>query len=450
MAKRGKMTLGAYYNPTGHHVASWRHPRAQADAHVNIDHYIEIAQTAERAKFDLMFLADSNVIRDAHIDALARSTQFVAYFEPLTLLSAMAMVTKHIGLIGTASTSWNQPFHIARKFASLDHISKGRAGWNAVTSVADKEAQNFGRDKAYPHADRYDRAHEVIEIVQGLWDSWEDDAFLRDKESGLFFDKTKLHELNHKSERYKVRGPLNVPRSPQGHPLVVQAGASPEGRELAAHYAEAIFSPHLNFESAKTYYDDTKGRMAKYNRKPDHLKILPGISIFVKPTEAEAREDYAYIQSLIHPIVGQEILTSMLGVDMSPYDYDGPFPDDLPASGGSQGHRGELETLAREKKLTIRQLAEHAAGARGKNVQVGTPKQIADYLEHWFEGEACDGFTIMPPYIPGGLDDFCELVIPELQKRGLFRTEYEGKTLRENLGLPRPENRYVKARQAAE
>lgn len=279
---------------------------------------------------------------------------------------------------------------------------------------------------------------------------WEDDAFLRDKESGIFFDKEKLHDLNHKSERYKVRGPLNVPRSPQGYPLVVQAGASSEGRELAAHYAEAIFSPHLNFRSAKAYYDDTKGRMAHYNRDPDHLKILPGISIFVKPTEAEAREDYEYIQSLIHPIVGQEILTSMLGVDMSPYDYDGPFPDDLPASMGSHGHRGELETLAREKKLTIRQLAEHAAGARGKNVQIGSPTQIADYLEHWFEGEACDGFNIMPPYIPGGLDDFCNLVIPELQKRGLFRTSYEGKTLRENLGLPRPQNRYVKARQAAE
>ncbi len=450
MASRGKMCLGAYYNPTGHHVASWLHPGAQADAHVNIDHYLEIARTAERARFHLLFLADSNTVRDADIGALSRSTQFVAYFEPLTLLSAMAMVTDHIGLIGTASTSWNQPFHIARKFASLDHISKGRAGWNAVTSVADKEAQNFGRDKAYPHADRYDRAHEVIEIVEALWDSWEDDAFVRDRESGIFFDPDKMHDLNHKSERYKVRGPLNVPRSPQGYPVVVQAGASPEGRELAAHYAEAIFSPHLNFESAKAYYDDTKGRMASYNRSPDHLKILPGISIFVKPTEAEAREDYEYIQSLIHPIVGQEILTSMLGVDMSPYNYEGPFPADLPASKGSHGHRGELETLAKEKGLTIRQLAEHAAGARGKNVQVGSPTQIADYLEHWFEGEACDGFNIMPPYIPGGLNDFCDLVIPELQRRGLFRTEYEGRTLRENLGLPRPQNRYTPAQKAAE
>ena len=450
-SKRGKMHLAAYYNPTGHHVASWRHPRAQEDAHVNIDHYIEIARTAERAKFDLMFLADSNVIREAHMDALCRSTQFVAYFEPFTLLSALAMVTEKIGLVGTASTSWNQPYHIARKFASLDHISKGRAGWNAVTSVGDKEAQNFGRDKAFAHEDRYDRAHEVIGIVQGLWDSWDDDAFMRDKESGLFFDPEKLHTLHHASERYKVRGPLNVPRSPQGYPVVVQAGASPEGRELAAHYAEAIFSPHLNFESAKVYYDDTKGRMARYHRDRDHLKILPGISIFVRPTEKEAREDYKYVQSLIHPVVGREILSTMLGgVDLEPYDYDGPLPDPLPGTPGSHGHYDELTALARKDKLTIRQLGEHAACARGKNVQVGSPEQIADYLEDWFEREACDGFTIMPPYIPGGLDDFCDLVIPILQERGLFRTEYEGNTLRENLGLPRPVSRYAKRQKAAE
>ena len=451
MARRGKMNLGAYYNPTGHHVASWRHPKAQADAHVNIDHYLEIARTAERAKFDMVFLADSNVIRDADMEALRRSTQFVAYFEPLTLLSAMAMVTSKIGLVGTASTSWNQPYHIARKFASLDHVSKGRAAWNAVTSTGDREAQNFGRERAYPHGARYDRAHEVIEIVQGLWDSWDDDAFIRDKESGLFFDPEKLHELNHDTERYHVRGPLNVPRPPQGYPVVVQAGASDAGRELAAHYAEAIFSPHLDWQSAKLYYDDTKGRMAKYDRNPNHLKILPGLSIFVKPTEAEAREDYEFTQSLIHPIVGREILATMLGgIDLSPYDLDGPLPDPLPGPPGSHGHHEALTKLARETGMTIRQLGAHAAGARGKNVFVGSPTQVADYMQEWFEQEACDGFNIMPPYIPGALDDFCNLVIPELQRRGLFRTEYEGDTLRENLGLPRPESRYKKSKKAAE
>jgi len=397
MTKRGKMNLGVYVNPTGHHVASWRHPRAQADAHVNIDHYLEIAQTAERAKLDLIFLADSNKVRVADIDALQRSTQFVAYFEPLTLLSAMATVTSRIGLVGTASTSWNQPFHIARIFASLDLVSKGRAGWNVVTSVADAEAQNFNHDHAYEHSDRYDRAHEVIEIVEGLWDSWDDDAFIRDRDTGIFFDPSKMHELNHNTERYRVRGPLNVPRPPQGYPVVVQAGASDAGRELAARYAEVTFSPYFDWQSAKEYYDDTKGRMAKYNRNPGQLKILSGLSVFVKETEAEAREDYEFTQSLIHAVVSREILGTTLG---------------------------------------------------GTNIIVGSPCQIADYLQDWFERETCDGFNIMPPYIPGALDDFCELVIPELQKRGLFRSEYEGRTLRENLGLRRPESRYKAAQKS--
>lgn len=451
MPKGRKMNLGVYYNPTGHHVASWRHPRAQADAHVNIDHYLEMAKTAERAKFDLIFLADSNKVRHAHIDALQRSIQFVAYFEPLTLLSAMATVTSRIGLVGTASTSWDQPYQIARKFASLDHVSKGRAGWNAVTSVADEEAQNFNHDHAYGHSDRYDRAHEVIEIVEGLWDSWDDDAFIRDKDTGIFFDPDKMHELNHKTERYRVRGPLNVPRPPQGYPVVMQAGASDAGRELAAHYAEATFSPHLDWQSPKKYYDDTKGRMAKYNRNPDQLKILPGLFVFVKATEAEAREDYEYTQSLIHPTLGRKILGTMLGgIDLSPYDLDGPLPDPLPGSPANHGHHEYLTKLARDTGMTMRELGAHAAGVCGKNVIVGSPSQVADYMQDWFEREACDGFNIMPPYIPGALDDFCELVIPELQKRGLFRTEYEGETLRENLGLARPDSRYKTAQKAAE
>ena len=315
--RRSKMNLAAYYNPTGHHVASWRHPRAQADAHVNIRHYVEIAQTAEREKFDVLFLADGNAVRAAHIDAISRSTQFVAHFEPLTLLSALAMVTEHIGLVGTASTSWNAPYHIARKFASLDHISGGRAAWNVVTSGNDAEARNFGVEHAYRHADRYDRAHEVVEIVKGLWDSFDDDAFVRDTESGLFFQPDQMHELNHKSERYTIKGPLNVPRPVQGYPVIIQAGASDAGKELAGATAEAIFSPHLNFESAKEYYDDVKARMVKYGRDPDHCKILPGLSIHVRPTEAEAKEDFEYIQSLIHPIVGREMLATMLGVDLS-------------------------------------------------------------------------------------------------------------------------------------
>ena len=443
-----KMRLAAYYNPTGHHVASWRHPRADADAHVNIKHYVKIAQTAEKAKFDLIFLADGVATRQADIEAQCRSVQFIANFEPLTLLSALAMVTEKIGLICTMSTSYNEPYNVARRFASLDLISGGRGGWNLVTSGQTAEALNFGRTGPVPHGERYQRAHEFAKIVKGLWDSWDDDAFVRDKESGLFFDPAKMHYLNHIGQNYQVRGPLNVPRSPQGHPVMVQAGASDEGRELAAAYAEAIFSPHLNVEAAKAYYDDTKGRMAKYDRDPDHLKILPGLSVIVAKDEQKAKDDFEFLQSLIHPIVGREILSTMLGeLDLRPYSLDQELPDVLTPPNGSRGHFDSILAMARKEKLTIRQLGQRVAGARGKNVFVGTPAQVADYMEDWFSKEACDGFTVMPPYIPGALDDFCELVIPELQRRGLFRTEYEGSTLRDHLGLPKPESIYKHAQQ---
>ena len=376
------------------------------------------------------------------MEALSRSVQFVAHFEPMTLLSALAMATDRIGLVGTASTSWNAPYHIARKFASLDHISKGRAGWNAVTSSHDAEARNFGADHAYAHADRYERAHEVIDIVHGLWDSWDDDAFVRDTESGLFFEPDKMHVLDHQSDRYKILGPLNVPRSPQGYPVIFQAGSSDAGIELAARYAEGIFSPHLNAEAAKKYYDDLKGRMPKYGRDPNHLKILPGLSVIVRPSAAEAEEDYEYLQSLIHPMVGREIVASMLGCDLSGYSLDEPLPDPLPDTNASKGHYDSIMEMARRENLTLRELGQRVAGARGKNVIKGTPQTVADYMEEWFTQGACDGFTVMPPYIPGALDDFCELVIPELQRRGLFRTEYDGTTLRDHLGLPRPQSRY--------
>ncbi|HVG50849.1 MAG TPA: LLM class flavin-dependent oxidoreductase [Xanthobacteraceae bacterium] len=439
-----KMRLAAYFNPTGHHVASWRHPRAEADAHINVKHYVKICQTAERAKFDLVFLADGNATRDADIEAQSRSVQFIAHFEPITLLSAMAMVTEHIGLVCTMSTSYNAPYHVARKMASLDWISDGRAGWNLVTSGQMAEAQNFNRAEPWPHNERYQRAHEFAEIVKGLWDSWDDDAFVRDKESGLFFEPEKMHYLNHNTKDYQVRGPLNVPRPPQGHPVIFQAGASDEGRELAAETAEAIFSPHLNVEAAKAYYDDVKGRMRKYGRDPNHLKILPGISVIVNEDEGAARKDFEFLQGLIHPIVGREILSTMLGeMDLTPYSLDQELPDPLPKSNGSRGHYDSIIAMARKEKLTIRQLGQRVAGARGKNVFVGTPKQVADYMEDWFVKEACDGFTVMPPYISGAHDDFCRLVVPELQRRGLFRTEYKGSTLRDNLGLPKPISRHA-------
>ena len=443
---RTTMRLAAYFNPTGHHVASWRHPRAQVDAHINIRHYIEIAQTAERAKLDMIFLADGVATREAHMDALSRSVQFVAHLEPLTLLSALATATERIGLVATASTTYNEPYHVARKFASLDYISNGRAGWNCVTSVQPAEARNFGRAGVDPHAVRYGRAREFVQVVTGLWDSWDDDAFLRDTESGLFFDPAKLHVLRHKGQHYSVEGPLNVPRPPQGWPVIVQAGASEEGKELAAEYAEAIFSPHLTIETAKSYYDDVKGRMRKYGRDPDHLKILPGLSVVVAATDAEATADHDYLQSLIHPVVGREILSTMLGgIDLSPYPLDEPLPDPLPSGSGSKGHYDSITAMARRENLTIRQLGERVAGARGKNAIHGSPTKVVDYMEEWFVKGACDGFCLMPPYIPGSHDDFCTMVVPELQRRGLFRKEYEGHTLREHLGLPRPASRYSNA-----
>jgi len=447
---RGMMRLAAYFNPTGHHVASWRHPRAQVDAHVNFRHYIEIAQSAERAKLDMIFLADGVATREAHMDALSRSVQFVAHLEPITLLSALASVTDRIGLVATASTTYNEPYHVARKFASLDYISNGRAGWNCVTSVQPAEARNFGRPSVEPRPVRYARAHEFARVVTGLWDSWDDDAFVRDTHSGLFFDPQKLHVLRHKGEYYQVEGPLNVPRPPQGWPVIVQAGASDEGVELAAEFAEAIFSPHLTIEAAKAYYDDVKGRMRKYGRDPDHLKILPGLSVVVGATDAEAAADFESLQSLIHPVVGREILSTMLGgIDLSPYPLDAPLPDPLPQGSGSKGHYDSIVAMARRESLTIRQLGDRVAGARGKNTIHGSPTKVADYMQEWFEQGACDGFCVMPPYIPGAHDDFCNMVVPELQRRGLFRRDYEGATLREHLGLPRPASRYARA-QAAE
>ena len=442
---KAQLRLGAFFNPTGHHVASWRHPKAQADAGVNFKHYVEIAQTAERAKFDMMFLADNIGVREAKMEALSRSAQYIANFEPITLISALAAVTSRIGLTCTASTSYNEPFHIARKFASLDHITNGRAGWNLVTSGQDVEAYNFSREAHYGHAERYERANEFAEIVKALWDSWDDDAFMRDKASGQFFDPAKMHFLNHKGKHFQVRGPLNIPRSPQGHPVIVQAGTSDDGMDVAARFAEVIFSAHLTKESCQGYFKEIKTRAAdKFGRNPDHLKVMPGLSVYVGRTEEEANEKYEYQNSLMHPVVAREILSTVLGgVDLTPYPFDGPLPDNLPLSNASQSTFKYVTELAKKDNLTMRQIAQVVAGARAKMVIKGSATQVVDIMEQWFVDEAADGFNVMPPYLPGALDDFVELVIPELQRRGLFRTEYTGRTLREHLGLPRPPSRYA-------
>lgn len=455
MSKRsGQLKLGAFLYPAGHHVAAWRHPQAQADAGVNFAHYAALARAAEAAKFDLVFLADGVSVRGDDIEALSRTaTRYVGQFEPITLLSAIAALTSRIGLVATASTTYNEPFHIARKYASLDHISGGRAGWNLVTSADEREAYNFGREAHLAHAQRYQRAEEFYDVVTGLWDTWEDDAFVRDKESGLYFDPAKLHYLEHRGTHFQVRGPLNVPRPPQGHPLVVQAGSSEAGKALAARSAEVIFTAQQTLEDAQAFYADVKGRLSAHGRAPDDLKIMPGIFPVVGRTHAEAEAKYQEIQDLIHPIVGVSLLSKTIGADLTGYDIDGPVPD-VPETNGGKSRQELLLQLARRENLTIRQLYLRIAGARGHWTVVGTAQEIADQLQERFEGYGADGFNVMPPHLPQGLTDFVELVIPELRRRGLFRSEYEGATLRENLGLARPAHRVhprsAEAVQAAE
>ncbi|MBI6817568.1 LLM class flavin-dependent oxidoreductase [Pseudomonas syringae] len=435
-----QMKLGAFLMATGHHVAAWRHPDVPADAGLDFKHYRHVARVAEAAKFDALFIADSVAAATGDIASrMARSD----HFEPLTLLSALSAVTEHIGLIATATTTYNEPYHVARKFASLDHLSGGRAGWNLVTSDAAAEAQNFGRAEHVGHAERYSRAREFHQVVTGLWDSWADDAFTRDKASGEYYDPCRLHVLNHQGEHFSVKGPLNVARSPQGQPVVVQAGSSEVGRDLAAQTAEVVFTAQTSLASAQAFYADLKGRLSAYGRAVDSLKIMPGVFIVVAETEALAKAKFESFQELVEPQVGVALLGRMLGnFDLSGYPLDGPLPE-LPLTDSGQRSRQKLLTeLADQENLTLAQLGRRIAGGRGHYSLIGTPEQIADELQRWFEQGAADGFNVLVPHLPGGLEDVARLLVPELQRRGLFRTEYEGTTLRENLGLQRPAYRF--------
>ncbi|WP_315139576.1 LLM class flavin-dependent oxidoreductase [Achromobacter marplatensis] len=441
-----QIKLGAFLMQTGHHIAAWRHPDASADAGQNFRHYVDLARKAEAAKFDAVFFADSVGVRNTHSASLSRTAR-AEHFEPLTLLSALAAVTERIGLIATVSTTYNEPYHVARKFASLDLISGGRSGWNLVTSSGEGEAQNFNLDTHVAHPLRYQRAEEFYDVVTGLWDTWEDDAFIRDKHTGEFFDAGKHHALNHKGKHFSVRGPLNVGRSPQGWPVVVQAGASEAGRDLAARTAEVIFVAHQTFDQAREFYGDIRHRAAQHGRDPDGIKIMPGIFPIVGRTQEEAEEKFQTLQDLIHPVVGVSLLSNMIGgIDLSSYPVDGPLPS-LPETNGGKSRQQLLIDLAQRENLTIRDLYLRIAGARGHQQVVGTPQSIADQLQQWFEEGGADGFNIMSPWLPGGLDDFIEHVLPELRRRGLFRTEYQGTTLREHLGLQRPPNRHTLPRE---
>jgi FMN-dependent oxidoreductase (nitrilotriacetate monooxygenase family) len=435
-ARKRMMRLGAFFQPAGHHISSWRHESAQADAGMNFKHYVQIAQTAEKGLFDMMFLADRIGFIGEDRDVLKHTIRNIAHFEPLTLLSALAPMTTRLGLAATQTTSYNEPYHIARKMASLDQISSGRAAWNVVTTGNSSECFNFGRDEHFEHGFRYERATEFTEVVLGLWDSWEDDAFLFDKHNGIYFNPKKLHQLNHKGEHFTVRGPLNVPRSPQGRPVIIQAGTSEPARQLSARFADVIFSAEENIERARLFYSDVKGRLPTVGRHADDVKIMPGLMPIVGRSKSEAEDKFAAMQALIPPVVGLNLLSQVMGVDVSGYDPDAPLPD-IP--GSNRWSRSELVVnSAADSKLTLRQSYQKFSAARGHRVICGTAAEIVDAMEEWFEADAADGFNIMPATLPGGLNDFVAEVVPELQRRSLFRTSYEGKTLRENLGLSRP------------
>ena len=449
-AQRGLLKLGAFVHETGQHVAGWRHPTAFTGSGVDFAQAMDVARIAERGKFDLLFLADGAAVSMFGSDEARGRLSKAVKFEPITLLSALAAVTTRLGLVATASSTYSQPYSLARQFASLDQISGGRAGWNLVTSNNEAEAFNYGREQHHAHADRYDRAVEFAEVVTGLWDSWDDDAFIRNQESGVFLDPRKVHTLNHHGKHFHVRGPLNVARSPQGRPVLVQAGASDTGRELAARTAELVFTAQTTFEQGHEFYADVRSRLSRHGRGQDEVKIMPGFYPVVGRTESEAREKFDFLQSLIHPSVGLAVLEHTIGVPkLDRFPLDGPVPEMAETNGPLSRQRLLLEA-ARREKLTLWQLCLSNAGPRGHLMAIGTPTQIVDVMEHWFRNEAADGFNVMPAWLPGSLTDFVDLVIPELQHRGLFRTEYEGMTLRENLGLPRPASRWQPVPMVAE
>jgi FMN-dependent oxidoreductase, nitrilotriacetate monooxygenase family len=438
MATRKQLKLGAMLHGVGSSTSLWRHPEIPSDASVNFELYKSWVEKAEAGKFDLAFIADGLYINEKSIP------HFLNRFEPITILSALAAVSKHIGLVGTLSTSYSEPFTVARQFGSLDVISGGRAGWNIVTSPLEGSALNYGKKEHPDHDKRYRIATEYLEVTRGLWDSWEDDAFVRDKESGVFFDPAKLHTLNHEGEFFSVKGPLNIARSKQGQPVIFQAGASEVGKDYAAKHADAIFTGHDSVEDAVSFYQDVKRRAAAFGRNPDDVLVFPGIGPIIGSTEEEAERKY---QEVVDLVSAENALIYMGRFfehhDFSQYDLDAPFPElgDLGRNSFQSG-TDKIKANAKEKGLTLRQVALQVATPRP--IFIGTPEQVADRVQEWFEAGAADGFMVGSS-VPRGLEDFIEQVVPILQARGLFRTEYEGDTLRGNLGLPIPGNRYTKA-----
>ncbi|MFF8833309.1 LLM class flavin-dependent oxidoreductase [Streptomyces sp. NPDC015131] len=426
--------LNAFLMNAGHHDAAWRHPLSTPERVTDVAYFTKLARTAERGLLDSVFLADGLALwGNAHHNASGG-------FEPLTLLSALATATERIGLIATVSTTFTEPFATARAFASLDHLSGGRAGWNIVTSGTVDEARNYGRDEHLEHALRYERAREFVDVAVKLWDSWHDDAIVLDRAAGVYARPDRVRPVDHRGTHFRVRGPLNVPRSPQGHPLLVQAGSSEDGKEFAARYAEAVFTAQQTLSDAQAFAKDLRSRLARHGRAEDAVRILPGICPVIGSTEAEALALDQELTDLQVPAYGLAQLSGMLGTDLTGLPLDGPLPE-LPEEREINGNRSRFALVAelgRREGLTLRQLIARLGGGRGHQVVAGTAEQIADRLQEWFTQGAADGFNIMPPYLPGGLDHFVDQVVPLLQERGLFRTEYTGRTLREHYGLPRP------------
>ncbi|WP_233235111.1 LLM class flavin-dependent oxidoreductase [Bordetella sp. LUAb4] len=436
MPRNQQIKLGLFVLHAGYHQGGWRLPQARSGGE-DISLMRDIAQSAEAGKFDFIFFPDV-----PGSDATS-TPSVVSRFEPLTLLSALSGVTRHIGLAATASTTYHEPMNLARMFASLDHLSGGRAAWNVVTTLSKEAAGNFGEQAQVPHAQRYERASEFVQVVRGLWDSWDDGAFPRNKDSGVYFDATKMRRLNHRGPHFSVRGPLNLNRPPQGYPITIVAGASGPGLDLAAKYADISFGAQYDMETARGHYAEVKGRVRAVGRNPDHVLVMPGVVPIVGASEQEAKDKFADLQRYVSIDEAIPLLSFFIGHDISSLTLDDPLPATLGESEAMKSRTILLLDLAHRQGMTLRELALSVAAARGHLLLVGTPASIADTLQQWFESRAADGFNILPPYFPGGLDDFIEGVLPELRARGLFRTEYEGATLRENLGLPVPASQYA-------
>lgn len=443
-----QLHLALFVSHAGSHLAGWRHPLAENGNALDIRFYQRLAQRAEAAKLDMLFVADKLALDDIHGGDFEAAVTWrpSGSPEPLALLSALSVLTERIGLGATISTSYHQPYHVARQFATLDHFSGGRAAWNAVTSVNDGEARNFGLERHLGHAERYARAGEFIELVRTLWDTWEDDALIVDKASGRYADASRIHYADHQGEHFRVRGPLNLPRPPQGHPVLIQAGVSGTFQALAASNAEVIFPVQSSLEKARAFYRQFKRQVLDAGRQADAVKVLPGLYPIVADSDQQAQDLAGELDELIQPLAGLAFMSASMNYDLAQHDPEAPVPDIRDFIQGSKGRFDVVIGNAIEAGWSLRQLGRWYASSLAFAKLVGSPKSVAEQMEQWLQEDAADGFVVMPPYSPGGAERFLDQVVPELQRRGVFRREYQGSTLREHLGLRVPAPSRIKAR----